>query len=105
MIDDIIDKDLQFYSFIDFFKKKDKIKEKYKTLSIRDVQIYKMYVYSLCFETEHIKDIMWEWLNDNEEQINSMIFIEYRARQRRNRRKYGNNKMGINHNDNDSDSF
>ena len=88
MNNDIIDKDLQFYTFNDFFKKKEKIKEKYQTLGIRDIKIYKLYVYSLCWENEHTKDIIWEYLNNDEKSL-SIICIEYRNRQRRKKwRKY-----------------
>lgn len=87
-MDDIIDVDLQFYSFIDFFKKKEKIKEKYKTLEDkREIRIYKMYVYSTCFETENTKDIIWEYLNSDEINARLEICSEFSNRIRRNKRK------------------
>ena len=52
MDDDIIEKELQFYGFIDFFKNKDSIKARYEELTTNERRIYKMYVYSTCFETE-----------------------------------------------------
>lgn len=87
-MDDIINIDLQFYSFIDFFKKKEKIKEKYKTLEDkREIRIYKMYVYSICFETENTKDIIWEYLNSDEINARLEICREFSNRMRRNKRK------------------
>ena len=86
MIDDIIDKELQFYTFDDFFKNRERIKQKYKTLNTKEVQIYKMYVYSNILELEKVKDYIWEWLNENGEEPYPMIFVEHRSRQRRKQR-------------------
>ncbi len=105
MIDDIIDKDLQFYSFIDFFEKKDKIKAKYKTLkNMKEIRIYKMYVYSMCFETENTKDMIWEFLNSDEDYINMSIFKEYGIRMRRNKRNGNIKGHTDSNNSNDSNS-
>lgn len=84
MDDDIIDRDLQFYTFIEFFKNKSKIKQKYNTLTTKEKRIYKMYVYSICWETEYAKDLIWEFLNSVEsEYIDLGIFKEYGKRVRK----------------------
>lgn len=85
MDDDIIEKELQFYGFIDFFKNKDSIKARYEELTTNERRIYKMYVYSTCFETEFAKDLIWEFLNctDKEHYIDLGIFKEYGRRMRR----------------------
>lgn len=61
------DKRLEFYSLLDFYSKKENIKMIYNSLSLEEKQIYKMYVYSLCFEDDYSKDLIWEYLNGWEE--------------------------------------
>lgn len=100
MDDDIIEPELQFYSFNDFFKKKDIIKRKYNTLTTKEIRIYKMYVYATCFETEHTKDVMWNYLNSIEN-VNLEIFNEYGLRNNKRRKKNGNNKSDNNNDNND----
>lgn len=58
-----------FYSIIDFFKNRERIKKEYKNMSIDEKEIYKLYVYSICFENDFTKDCIWEYLNciDGEE--------------------------------------
>ena len=62
-----MDKKLVFYSILDFFPRRDEIKEIYKSLCFNDKKYYKKYVYSMCFEREFVKDLIWEFLNDWEE--------------------------------------
>ena len=62
----MIKKEMQFYSFNDFFKDARIIKAEYEKLSIQEKRLYKMYVYSICFEKEYVKDMIWEYLNDFE---------------------------------------
>lgn len=62
-----MDKKLVFYSILDFFPRRDEIKEIYKSLCFNDKKYYKKYVYSMCFEREYVKDLIWEFLNDWEE--------------------------------------
>lgn len=61
------DKRLEFYSLLDFYSKKENIKMIYNSLPLEEKQIYKMYVYSLCFEDDYSKDLIWEYLNGWEE--------------------------------------
>lgn len=58
-----------FYSFMDFFYKKEQIKDEYLKMSVEERKIYKMYVYSTCFENEHSKDLIWEYLNGSTESL------------------------------------
>lgn len=85
-MNELIDKELQFYGFTDFFQKKERIKEKYKTLTLREIQTYKMFVYAICFETENTKDIIWEYLNSTDKFTDLKIYQEYGIRERRNKR-------------------
>ena len=62
-----MDRKLVFYGILDFFPRKDEIKEIYDNLSFSEKKIYKMYVYSICFEREYTKDLIWEYLNGWEE--------------------------------------
>lgn len=84
MDDDIVEKDLQFYGFKDFFLNKEYIKKRYEMLTTNQKRIYKMYVYSTCFETEYAKDLIWEFLNCPEGFFADLgIFKEYGKRIRR----------------------
>lgn len=65
----MIKKELLFYSFLDFCKNKERIKIAYNRLTAEEIQLYKMYVYSIPFELEDIKDTMWEYLNDDEKSL------------------------------------
>jgi hypothetical protein len=61
------DKRLVFYSLLDFFPNRENIKEIYQSKELDDKMIYKMYVYSLPFMEDNIKDLIWEYLNGWEE--------------------------------------
>ena len=60
-------KEVEFYSILDFYPHKERIKEQYNRLSIQEKQVYKKEVYSICFEREYVKDLIWEYLNNWEE--------------------------------------
>lgn len=77
-----MDKRLVFYSILDFFPRRNEIKEIYNTLSFCDKKSYKMYVYSICFEKEYVKDLIWEFLNDWEESYMKLI-DEYMIKKRK----------------------
>ena len=85
--DDIIKKNMMFYSFNDFFFKKNEIKEEYNLLSLREKRIYKLYVYSMSFENEFAKDLIWEFLN-SVDYTELGIFQEWGRRQRKGGRKW-----------------
>jgi hypothetical protein len=84
----MFDEDVMFYGLKGFFCKCKSIKEKYKEMNYEEKRIYKMYVYSTCFEDEQSKDLMWEYLNDVE---NSYLELCKEMRKRRRKRlKYEN---------------
>lgn len=58
---------IKFYGLLDFFPNKEKIKEEYDKLTLDEIIAYKKEVYSICFEREYIKDLIWEYLNGYEE--------------------------------------
>jgi hypothetical protein len=80
---------LVFYSILDFYPRRNEIKTVYKSLSISDKKAYKHYVYSICFEKEYVKDLMWEYLNDWEESYIKLIdeYIIKRKKQKSNEEK------------------
>lgn len=55
---------IRFYGLLDFFPNRKEIKEEFDNLTITEKRIYKKEVYSLCFEREYVKDLIWEYLND-----------------------------------------
>ena len=79
-----MNKKLVFFGILDFFPRRDEIKEIYDTLSLREKKIYKMYVYSICFEKEYVKDLIWEYLNEWEESYFKLI-DEYMLKRRKQR--------------------
>lgn len=58
---------IKFYGLLDFFPNREKIKEEYDKLTLDEIIAYKKEVYSICFEREYIKDLIWEYLNGYEE--------------------------------------
>ena len=62
-VDRMINRNLKFYSILEFYPKRYKIRDVYDEQKNEDKKIYKMYVYSLCFEKEYVKDLIWEFLN------------------------------------------
>lgn len=62
-------KNMEFYGLLDFYPRKEEIKNNYDLLTVDERIQYKMYVYSIPFEEEYIKDLMWEYLNDWQEAI------------------------------------
>lgn len=60
-------KGLSFYGVLDFFPNRVKIKEEYDKLTVDEKILYKKQVYSICFEKEYVKDLIWEYLNGWEE--------------------------------------
>ena len=87
----MIEKELKFIGFLDFCTKREQIKEKYLELDLQNKKIYKLYVYSMPFEQEYVKDILWEYLNSKEDCIfyvcKMMAEIERRKRLNLNRHR------------------
>ena len=89
MVDGIIPMDAQFISFYDFFKNKDRIKRQYQKMNKIQQRIYKMYIYSTCFENEHTRDVMWEYLNCEFDYMSLDLYREYERRLRKKKNKKG----------------
>lgn len=60
---------ISFYGLLDFYPNRKEIKEQFDKLTIAEKRIYKKEVYSLCFEREYVKDLIWEYLNDWDESL------------------------------------
>lgn len=73
---------IRFYGILDFYPNREEIKEEFDDLTISEKRIYKKEVYSLCFEREYVKDLIWEYLNDWEESYNSLC-REYEAKRKK----------------------
>ena len=83
----MINKELEFYSLIDFYVKRNTIKENFDLLTLDERILYKMYVYSIPFEDEYGKDLMWEFLNDYSIQAWSNLAIRYRTIMEKNEKR------------------
>jgi len=77
---------MKFYGLLDFYPRKEEIKNRYDLLSIDEIYTYKMYVYSLPFEDDCIKDLIWEYLNGWQEAIFDLA-RKYRLRKEQNDRR------------------
>ena len=88
---------LIFYSLLDFYIKKEKIKEIYKSLTLEDIKLYKKYVYSTCFEREYVKDLIWEYLNDWEPSYERLDH-EYYLKRRKLKNDIVEDNIAINNN-------
>lgn len=58
---------IKFYGLLDFFPNREKIKKEFDELTLNQKILYKKEVYSICFEREYAKDLIWEYLNGWEE--------------------------------------
>lgn len=56
-------KGIVFYGLLGFWENKEKILDDFSTMTIDEIEIYKMFVYSLPFMEDDIKDLIWEYLN------------------------------------------
>ncbi len=75
---------IKFYGLLDFFPNRKEIKEEYDKLTLDEKILYKKEVYSICFEREYIKDLIWEYLNGYEE---SQFDLGKECRLKRNKMK------------------
>lgn len=76
--------DMYFYGIKDFYENRILHKTKYMIMTTKQKKMYKRFVYSISFENEYIKDVIWEYLN-NDEKCEEIITSIYN--QRINRRK------------------
>lgn len=58
---------IRFYGLLDFYPNRKSIKEEFDKLTVDERILFKKEVYSLCFEREYTKDLIWEYLNGWEE--------------------------------------
>ena len=77
---------IKFYGLLDFFPNRVEIKEKFDELTITEKRLYKKEVYSLCFEKEYVKDLIWEYLNDWEYSLPDLA-KEWRLKKNKAKRK------------------
>ena len=63
----MIKEDISFTGYKGFYMRKDVIKIKYNRLTIEEKWVYKYYVYSKRHLKEYTCDLIWRFLNDEEE--------------------------------------
>lgn len=59
----MIQDNMRFNSFLDFYNRKDIISNSYANLKINEKAIYKYYVYSRRYLRERTCDAIWEYMN------------------------------------------
>lgn len=74
---------IKFYSLLDFYPRKESIRGEFELLTLDEKIIYKMYVYSLPWTDDDIKDLIWEYLNGWEEGLFELS-KKYREKKQRN---------------------
>lgn len=68
----MIQDEMRFIGFKDFYKRSRKIKSMYDRLSLEEKWTYKYYVYSNALISQNRLDLIWEYLNEPE---NSEYFV------------------------------
>ena len=58
--------ELSFITYFDFCKNSKILKAYYEALDINAKRFYKWFVYSNIHMTEYFKDLIWEYLNNND---------------------------------------
>lgn len=66
----MIRNDVRFVGYLAFYKKKDIIKKRYSNFSREDKWIYKWYIYSRRQLKEYTCDLIWRFLNDEQDEEN-----------------------------------
>lgn len=91
---------MEFYGLLDFYPRKEEIKDSFDLLTLDERIMYKKYVYSIPFEEEYTKDLIWEFLNDWKESIFDLA-RKYRIKKKRNDKRqqlYDREKYESEHN-------
>lgn len=99
---------IKFYGLLDFFPNRIEIKKEFDKLTISEKRIYKKEVYSICFEREYIKDLIWEYLNDWEYSLPDLAKewrIKSNKQKQRMIRMENNNDSNKNYDDNNNNIF
>lgn len=68
----MIQDEMRFIGFKDFYKRSRKTKSMYDKLSLEEKWTYKYYVYSNALISQNRLDLIWEYLNEPE---NSEYFV------------------------------
>lgn len=72
----MVREDMKFIGYRAFYKVRYHIQEKYEMLSKCDKVIYKYYVYSRRQLKEYTCDLIWGFLNDDENVTEELLKIE-----------------------------
>lgn len=91
-----MNKELTFYSLLDFYPRKEQLKNAYDLLSTEEIIIYKMYVYSLPWMDDDVKDLIWEYFNDWSVECLSELAKKYRKKKQKvdkRQKEYDREKM------------
>lgn len=68
---------MKFYGLKDFYINRLLYKQFYLCMSEKEKQLYKRFVYSISFENEYVKDIIWEYLNEDENSEENITKVYY----------------------------
>ena len=61
---EFLNRKLIYYTYIEFCKRRFSIKKAYQELTIKQKKFYKWYVYANSHMSHTYKDIIWDYLND-----------------------------------------
>jgi len=70
---------MRFYGIRDFYENKELHQIKYMLMNKKQKKAYKRFVYSISFEKEKVKDMIWEYLN-NDDESKERLTNEYNKR-------------------------
>ena len=82
-------KGYEFYGLMDFFPNREIIRNIFQSLNKEEKRVYKMYVYSLPFMEDNVKDLIWEYLNYWQES-QSDLAKKYRLQKEKNNKRFRN---------------
>ena len=80
-------REMEFYNLIGFYQNRKYFKSKYSELNVEERESYKMFVYSLPFMDDNIKDLIWEYLNGYEESRKDLTKKYHKAKTKLEKRK------------------
>lgn len=73
-----IDDNMRYYTYIDFYNKRKKIKKMYSELSNDGKLFYKWYVYANIHMNETYKNLIWDFLNNYDD--NGFELLRYKQK-------------------------
>ena len=74
----MFDETMEFSTYNDFFKRRDRIKHKYNSMNDTKKRIYKMYLYSQREMSTTKVDLIWEFLNEPDTSVYCPSFEKLR---------------------------